>query len=110
MRTSRCRASTGRDGAIKRYAATDHLDSPAYRSLTPDDLLDIVAERGLGWDAESETGVVLRMVSALAVAGRVGLLAVGDDLEQARRLYYDVKDALDEAAADVTGAAASAGA
>ena len=54
---------------------------------------------------------MLRMVSALAVAGRVGLTAVGDDLEQARRLYYDVKDALDEAAADVTGAAAaSAGA
>ena len=47
------------------------------------------------------------MVSALAVAGRVGLLAVGDDLEQARRLYRDVKDALGEAAADVTGAAAA---
>ena len=45
-----------RIGAIKHYAATDHLDSPAYRSLTPDDLLDIVAERGLGWDAESRDG------------------------------------------------------
>ena len=38
------RPSTGRRyGDIKRYAATDHLDSPAYRSLTPDDLLDVVA-------------------------------------------------------------------
>ena len=87
-----------RYGDIKHYAATDHLDSPAYRSLTPDDLLDVVEERGLGWDAETETGVVLHMVSALAVAGRIGLTAVGDDLEQARRLYYRVKDALDEAA------------
>jgi hypothetical protein len=91
------------NGAIKHYAATDHLDSPAYRSLTPDDLLDIVAERGLGWDTETETGVVLHMVSALAVAGRIGLTAVGDDLDQARAKYYEVKAAVDEAAAVASG-------
>jgi hypothetical protein len=38
------------------------------------------------------------MVSALAVAGRVGLTAIGDTLEEARTHYYDVKVALDEAA------------
>ena len=38
------------------------------------------------------------MVSALAVAGRIGLTAIGDDLEQARSLYYQVKRALDETA------------
>ena len=38
-----------RYGDIKQYAATDHLDSPAYRSLTPDDLLDVVAAGRLGW-------------------------------------------------------------
>ena len=86
-----------RYGDIKHYAATDHLDSPAYRSLTPDDLLDIVAERRLGWDSERETGVVLHMVSALAVAGRIGLTAIGDDLDEARGLYWKVKAALDEA-------------
>jgi hypothetical protein len=85
-------------GELKHYAATDHLDSEAYRSLTPDDLLDVVAERGLGWNADKETGVVLHMVSALAVAGRIGLTAIGDDLEQARGLYYEVKAALDAAA------------
>lgn len=85
-------------GALKHYAATDHLDSPAYQSLTPDDLLDLVAERGLGWDPERETGIVLHLVSALAVAGRVGLTAIGDTLEEARAHYYDVKAALDEAA------------
>ena len=86
-----------RYGDLKHYAATDHLDSPAYQSLTPDDLLDIVAERGLGWDRERETGVVLHMVSALAVAGRIGLTGIGDDLDEARALYYSVKRALDEA-------------
>lgn len=88
-----------RMGDIKHYAATDHLDSPDYRCLTPDDLLDVVAEHGLGWDAERETGVVLHMVSALAVAGRIGLTAIGDDLDQARDLYYRVQAALDGAVA-----------
>lgn len=88
-------------GDVKQYAATDHLDSPTYQSLTPDDLLDVVAERGLGWDHERETGIALHMISALAAAGRIGLTAIGDTLEEARTHYYTVKAALDEAAADV---------
>jgi hypothetical protein len=85
-------------GDIKHYVATDHLDDPAYRALTPDDLLDVVAQRSLGWDKEREVGVVLHMVSAIAVAGRIGLTAIGDTLEEARRHYHDVKDAVDAAA------------
>jgi hypothetical protein len=92
-------------GDVKHYAATDHLDSPAYRSLTPDDLLDVVAERSLGWDHERETGVALHMVSALAVAGRIGLTAIGDTLEEARGHYYAVKAALDEAAGSLASEA-----
>ena len=86
-------------GDLKFYAATDHLDSPAYRSLTPDDLLDVVEQKGLGWDGEREVGVVLHMVSAIAVAGRVGLTAIGDTLDEARQRYYGVKAAIDVAAA-----------
>jgi PGM1 C-terminal domain len=96
-----------RFGDLKHYAATDHLDSAAYRSLTPDDLFDVVAERDLGWDSERETGVVLHMASALAVAGRIGLTAIGDTLEEARARYYDVKAALDEAAGVAETIAAS---
>ena len=87
-----------RMGELKYYAATDHLDSPAYRSLTPDDLLDVVQQKGLGWDGEREVGVVLHMVSAIAVAGRVGLTAIGDTLDEARQRYYGVKAAFDVAA------------
>lgn len=87
-----------RHGQIKHYVATDHLDSPDYQSLTPDDLLDVVAEKGLGWDAEREVGVVLHMVSAIAVAGRIGLTAIGDTLDEARQRYYGVKAAVDVAA------------
>jgi len=88
-----------RMGDLKYYAATDHLDSQAYQSLTPDDLLDVVEQKGLGWDDEREVGVVLHMVSAIAVAGRVGLTAIGDTLDEARERYYAVKAAVDAAAA-----------
>jgi PGM1 C-terminal domain len=87
-----------RMGELKYYAATDHLDSPSYQSLTPDDLLDVVEQKGLGWDSEREVGVVLHMVSAIAVAGRVGLTAIGDTLDEARQRYYAVKAAVDAAA------------
>ena len=72
-------------GDLKHYVATDHLDAPAYQALTPDDLLDVVSERSLGWDAERETGVALHMVSALAVAGRIGLTAIGDTPDRGER-------------------------
>jgi hypothetical protein len=86
-----------RNGELKHYVATGHLAGERYATLIPDDLLDI-AERGtIGWEGESETGVALHMVSALAAAGWIGLNAVGDTLEQARSLYAEVNAALDEA-------------
>ena len=91
-------------GDLKHYVATDHLDADAYRALTPDDLLDVVEERHLGWDAERETGVALHMVSALAVAGRIGLTAIGDTPSEASALYRELKQTLDTLAANVTGA------
>jgi PGM1 C-terminal domain len=90
-------------GDLKHYVATDHLDSASYQALTPDDLLDVVAERHLGWDADRETGVALHMVSALAVAGRVGLTAIGDTPSEASALYHELKQALDTVAAAAAG-------
>jgi hypothetical protein len=94
-----------RMGELKYYAATDHLDSPAYQSLTPDDLLDVVEQKSLGWDGEREVGVVLHMISAIAVAGRVGLTAIGDTLDEARQRYYGVKAAIDVAAGEAASGA-----
>ena len=98
-----------RIGDLKHYVATDHLDSPDYAALTPDDLLDVVADRHLGWDAERETGIALHMVSALAVAGRIGLTAIGDTPPEARALYYELKQALDSVASEAAGTKRAAG-
>ena len=93
-------------GDLKHYVATDHLDAPGYQALTPDDLLDVVSERSLGWDAERESGVALHMVSALAVAGRIGLTAIGDTPSEAAALYRELKQTLDSLAAKAAGAPA----
>ena len=90
-------------GDVKHYVATDHLDSPEYAALTPDDLLDIVAERHIGWDADREAGVALHMVSALAVAGRIGLTAIADTPSEASALYQELKQTLDGVAATAAG-------
>jgi PGM1 C-terminal domain/Pre ATP-grasp domain len=85
------------NGELKRYVATDHMAGEGYTTLTPDDLLDVAERRSLGWDGDTQTGIALHMVSALAAAGWIGLTAIGDTLEQARALYADVNAALDEA-------------
>jgi PGM1 C-terminal domain len=85
-------------GTPKHYVATDDLEDPSYRRLTPDDLLDLAAEQNLGWDDERQTGIAFHMVSALAVAGRVGLTAIGDSNSEADELYARARGALDDAA------------
>jgi PGM1 C-terminal domain len=85
------------NGRLKHYAATDHLAGEGYATLTPDDLLDVAERHTIGWDADTETGVALHLVSALAAAGWVGLTAIGDTLDGARALYAETNAALDEA-------------
>jgi pheganomycin biosynthesis PGM1-like protein len=83
-------------GRPKYYVASDHVESPTYSVLTPEDFLDVIDERGLGWDAERGTGLAFHLVSALAVAGRLGVTAVGDTPAEATRLYASVERALEE--------------
>jgi PGM1 C-terminal domain len=83
-------------GQAKYYIATDHLEAPEYARLTPDDLLDLLPRRGLVWQSGPQIGIAFHMISALAVAGRVGLTAVGDTPEQAEQLYARARNVLDE--------------
>ena len=87
-------------GHAKHYIATDHLDHPRFACLTPDDLLDLIDENGLGWDHETHTGVAFHLASAIAISGQVGVTAIGDSDQQAQRLYDSANDALVTATAD----------
>jgi hypothetical protein len=87
---------TAPSGREKHFVASDHVESPAYRQLTPDDLFDIVVRRGLHFDQPRQTGVVFHMMSALGEHGRTGLTAVADDPASADGLYERVVAVLDE--------------
>jgi hypothetical protein len=83
-------------GQEKHFVASDHVESPLYRQLTPDDLFDIAVRRGLHFDQSHQTGVVFHMMSALGEHGRTGLTAVADDPTGADALYDQVVSVLDE--------------
>lgn len=95
---------TDAGGRPRHYTATDHLQAPEYARLTPHDLFDILDERGIGWDEESATGVAFHMVSALAVAGRIGSTAIAETPAAADAMLDDARRVLD----DETGCTAAA--
>src|SRR6266567_5883950 len=78
---------TAPNGRQKFFVASDHVESPQYRTLTPDDLFDIVVRHNLHFGQTRQTGVVFHMMSALGELGRMGLTAVGNSHEEAKATY-----------------------
>ena len=87
---------TAPNGQQKFFVASDHVESPRYRTLTPDDLFDIVVRHNLHFDQTRQTGVVFHMMSALGELGRTGLTAVGNSHEDARAMYTRAVAVLDQ--------------
>jgi PGM1 C-terminal domain/ATP-grasp domain len=87
---------TAPNGQQKFFVASDHVESPRYRTLTPDDLFDIVVRHDLHFDQTRQTGVVFHMMSALGELGRTGLTAVGNSHEDAKEIYERAVAVLDE--------------
>ncbi len=84
------------NGQQKFFVASDHVESPSYRTLTPDDLFDIVVRHDLHFDQTRQTGVVFHMMSALGELGRTGLTAVGNSHEDAKAMYERTVAVLDQ--------------
>ena len=89
---------TAPNGQQKFFVASDHVESPRYRTLTPDDLFDIVVRHGLHFGQTRQTGVVFHMMSALGELGRMGLTAVGNSHEEAKATYTRALAVLDQEA------------
>jgi hypothetical protein len=87
---------TAPNGQEKFFVASDHVESPRYRTLTPDDLFDIVVRHNLHFDQTRQTGVVFHMMSALGELGRTGLTAVGNSHEDAKATYDRAVAVLDQ--------------
>lgn len=89
-------------GHPKCYVATDHLASPAYRGLTPDDLFDVVSKQRLHYDHTSQSGVVFHMMTALGDRGILGMTAISDSRADADALYDKTVALIDQEARAAT--------
>ncbi len=84
-----------RRGERKHYYATDTLESPSYRGLLPEDLIDILTGHDLNFRPSTETGVLFHMIGALSEHGKVGVTCVGNSVEEARELFTRTSQILD---------------
>ena len=67
-----------------------------YKGLLPQDLVDIAVYHGLHFHGASERGVVFHLIGALSEFGKLGIVAIGDNRQQARFLYKKTLAVLDE--------------
>jgi PGM1 C-terminal domain len=75
------------DGTPRWYMATDNLIDESWLGLAPAAVIRVVAANGLQFNIRTGTGVVLHMLSCLAIDGRFGLTAIGRTPEHAAELY-----------------------
>ena len=61
---------TDRDGSSRAYRSSDNVVDSAWTGRPPTSVIDAVRNAGLQFDPELGTGVVLHMLSCLAVDGR----------------------------------------
>jgi hypothetical protein len=83
-------------GRPKYYFSTDTIHSDRYIGLRPEDLIDIAVYHGMHFHAPTERGVVFHLIGALSEFGKLGLVAIGDNPQQARFLYKQALQVLDE--------------
>ncbi len=83
-------------GRPKYYYASDSLQSDAYKGLGPVDLVDLAVEHELHFHSSPERGVVFHLIGALSEFGKLGLVCIGDNWQQAKFLYRKTKDTLDQ--------------
>ena len=87
------------NGQPKFYSATDNLKSPAYRGLLPEDLFELIWDRGIGFRHVTGTGVLFYMIGALSQYGKLGMTCIGNSPEEASQLFAETVRILDECTA-----------
>lgn len=94
-----------RGGRACYYYASDNLQAPHYRGLTPEDLIDIAVDNDLHFHTSNQEGVVFHLIGALSEYGKLGLVCVSDSHEAAERLYHNTVEILDREGRQATAQA-----
>lgn len=82
-------------GRPKFYRATDNLRSERYRSLVPEDVIDIVTDHRLHYNHRTESGVLFHLIGAVSEFGKLGVTAIANTPEEADALYEHTLEVLD---------------
>ena len=86
------------------YYASDNLESPRYRGLTPYDLIDIAVVNGLHFHAATGEGVAFHLIGALSEFGKLGVVCIGETEQRANHLYHRTMEVLDRECAPASAA------
>jgi hypothetical protein len=81
-------------GEPRAYCATDNLLDPGWVGRPPSSVMAAIVSAQLEYDWRTQTGVVLHMLSCLAIDGRFGLTAIGRDEQHASELYDTARAAV----------------
>ena len=92
--TERARWVADRDGLARCYRSSEALADTRWQGRDPRWAIEAVEGAGLAFDHDRGEGVVLHMLSALRVEGRVGLTAIATDHEGAAEMVEATRAAL----------------
>ncbi|HET7716793.1 MAG TPA: peptide ligase PGM1-related protein [Bauldia sp.] len=84
-------------GGTRAYRSTDNLFDAAWKGLPPIKVIEAVRDGALEFDPSAGTGVVLHMLSCLAIDGRFGLTAIGRSPSHASELFEAVRPSINRA-------------
>jgi hypothetical protein len=79
------------DGSTRCYSATDNLVDPRWTGLAPTAVIAAVERAGLQFDPMTGAGVILHMLSGLAIDGRFGLTAIAETPDEAAQMHENTR-------------------
>ena len=75
------------NGQPRSYFASDNVVDEKYKRLTPHDLIDIAMCNGILYDGARQSGVMFHMIGALSQYGKLGMVCIGQTVNEAKEFY-----------------------
>jgi hypothetical protein len=94
------------DGRERCYYATDNLESPGWRGVEPETLIDRALCAGLLYDPATAGGASFHLLGALKEHGKMGAVCVAPTAAEAEALFDRVARVLDASDTGASGGSA----
>jgi hypothetical protein len=84
------------NGQQRSYFASDNVVNEKYKGLTPHDLIDIAMCNRILYDGARQTGVMFHMIGGLSQYGKLGMVCIGQTVDEAKEFYAKTINVLDK--------------